>query len=150
MSHKKFILYNTLTKKFEDLIISIRGFSKLLYFWASINLPGGDVSCLKNFELDRFSRIYVYVYGIQTNRQKKLIYWRISVCGILLHIRGFKIKCVWPEESKFFLTLFRLTSGLPKIVVRGGVQDPPLYFLIVIQIYNIWGTFGKPLGSTLI
>ena len=33
-----------------------------------------------------------------------------------------------------------LTSPLPKIV----------YFLIVIKIYNIWYTFGKPLGSTLI
>ena len=49
-----------------------------------------------------------YVHGIQTNRQKKLIYWRRSVCGILLLIRGFKIKCVWPEESKFFFSFFLL------------------------------------------
>ena len=42
-----------------------------------------------------------------------------------------------------FLALFRLTYGLTKIVWWG--LGTPLFFLIVIQIYNIWYTFGKPL-----
>ena len=32
----------------------------------------------------------------------------------------------------------------------GGSQFPPLYFLLLIQIYNIWYIFEKPLGSTSI
>ena len=50
----------------------------------------------------------------------------------------------WSEK---YLTQFRLASGLPKIVWGA---PPPLSFHIVIQIYNIWHTLRKPLGSTLI
>ena len=32
---------------------------------------------------------------------------------------------------------------------RHQIDPPPLYFLIVIKIYNIWYVFWKPLYSTL-
>ena len=51
------------------------------------------------------------------------------------------LKCGISDLRLRPLTIFRLTSGLPKIVS---------YFSIVIQIYNIWYTFRKPLGFALI
>jgi len=33
---------------------------------------------------------------------------------------------------------------------EGSQRPAPLYFLIVIEIYNIWCTLGKPLGFTFI
>ena len=69
-----------------------------------------------------------------------------------LHILMIKVPGSW-QVMKIYLisTLFRLKSGLPKIVWRRvpGRDPPLLYFLIVIQIYD-WYTFGKTLASTLI
>ena len=51
----------------------------------------------------------------------------------------------------FNLTLFSLTYGLlTGCLGRGGQLDPPLYLLIVIQIYQIWYVFGKPLATSII
>ena len=47
-----------------------------------------------------------------------------------------------------FLTLFTRTSGFLTGSLWGG--PPPLYILIVIQIYKIWYVFWKPFGSTSI
>ena len=42
------------------------------------------------------------------------------------------------------LTLFSLMSGVPTGCLGGGVKlPPPQYFLIVIQIYDIWKALGS-------
>ena len=48
------------------------------------------------------------------------------------------------------LTLFTLTSMFHIWFPhgRGQIDPPPLYFVIVIQVYNIWYVFGKLLSST--
>ena len=50
----------------------------------------------------------------------------------------------WTENKIYFimLTLFRLTSGIPKID-WGVTVTPPPHFLIVLQIFNIWYMFGN-------
>ena len=48
------------------------------------------------------------------------------------------------------LTIFQLMCGLPKKDLGGGFTVPPLYVLIVIQIFNIWYMYGKPLCFTSI
>ena len=96
-----------------------------------------------------------------TNRFEKTVFYISSVGVKILHNIIQQAACyftsqilVQPLSFKTLkcLTLFSLRScsfNLPKIV-WGGSQGPPLYFLIVIQIYNIWYIFKKPLGSTLI
>jgi len=97
-----------------------------------------------------------------TNRFEKTVFYISSVGVKILHNIIQQAACyftsqilVQPLSFKTLkcLTLFSLRScsfNLPKIVWGGVTRTPPLYFLIVIQIYNIWYIFKKPLGSTLI
>ena len=64
-----------------------------------------------------------------TKMSRKLVFFRLNKEQSLLS----------------FVTLFSLTGCL-----GGGVQIDPPFFLIVIQIYNIWHVFVKLLGSTSI
>ena len=72
----------------------------------------------------------------------------VFILNILLNgARDCPLSLVTPNFG--VLTLSRLSSGFPQN--RCGTGDPPpFHFLIVIQIYNIWYIFGKPLGFTLI
>ena len=52
--------------------------------------------------------------------------------------------------TNFKTKLMPLLNPIYWLADGGGSIAPSLYFLIVIQIYNIWYVFWKPLGSVSI